>query len=95
MDVWREAGERAATTALRSGDSERGEVEPIDAETEAARWKFYYRDPGCVFQSNVPLSTSVRQWKRFPGYPKTFRVSAMYTTSSCTCNATVCRIMCD
>lgn len=42
MDVWREhQANRVERDMIR-------EEETVDADEEAARWKFYYRDPGCA-----------------------------------------------
>ena len=47
MDVWRETEAKGAgVTGCTS--SKMGEEQPMDASAEAAKWKFYYRDPGCA-----------------------------------------------
>ena len=61
MDVWREAEACGGlgTTGLQSASDSAG-GEPIDAGVEAARWKFFYRDPGCVLPYALPHSTAAR-----------------------------------
>lgn len=57
MDVWRETEAKAAGC----NSSKMGKEQPIDAGMEAAKWKFYYRDPGCVLTfSTIPCIAMAR-----------------------------------